>query len=68
MADRRSVILKWVFGSAGAFSSGGIVELVVVVVVDRARETLNRDVGLIQRLLHDINEDIQVCNLRKAAL
>ena len=57
MADRRSVILKWVFGGAGAFSSRGIV---VVVVVDRARETLNRDVGLIQRLLHDINEDIQV--------
>jgi len=52
MADRRSVILKWVFGDE-AVSSKRVVfvelvpVLVVVVVVVRARATLNRDVGLI---------------------
>jgi hypothetical protein len=56
MADRRSVILKWVFfGDAEAFFVGGVVELVPVVVaglvdVVKARATLNRDVGLRQRL------------------
>ena len=46
-ADLQSVILKWVFGVADAFSLGGYVELVPVVVVVRvqaSRATL--DVGL----------------------
>ena len=55
MADRRSVILKWVFGGGEAFSGGvTFVELelmsvvvVVVTVVVRARATLNRNVSLI---------------------
>lgn len=51
MADRRSVILKWVSGG-GEVLLGGVVELVLVIavaaVVVRARATFfNRDVGLI---------------------
>ena len=60
MADRRSVILKWVFGGGEAVLSGG-----VVVVVVRARATMNRDVGLrLSWLLHDVNEAI--CNARES--
>ena len=46
-ADLRSVILKWAFGGADAFSLGGDVELVPIVVVVRVRASrATLDVGL----------------------
>ena len=48
-ADLQSMILKWVFGVADAFSLGGYVELVPVVVVVTGRVQVSRamlDVGL----------------------